>query len=96
MIASALRRFEALKPAYAAKSQAVLTWQAVHRQDSLASQAQQRTIGLYQRSISGEQLLRADTDAKLKISQGKARRRGWLVAIEAAGLALAGYVILTK
>lgn len=96
MIASALRRFEKLKPAYAAKVQANQQWKAVHQQDSVALAAHSKTTDLYQESLATEQFLRADANAKLKISQGKARRRGFLVALELIGLGLAGYVILTK
>jgi ferric-dicitrate binding protein FerR (iron transport regulator) len=96
VIASALRRFEKLKPAYAAKVQANQQWRAVHQQDSIALAAHSKTTDLYQESLATEHALRADATAKLKVSKGKATRRGLLVAIEALGLALAGYVILTK
>lgn len=96
MIAGALRRFEALKPAYAAQVQAAGRWRAVHAQDSAAQVVQARALGLYERSLTQTQLLHQDATAKYQAAQDKTRRRGWLVAIEAAGLVLAGYVMLTK
>lgn len=66
------------------------------RKDSAILAGNTRLINWYKGAYSEEQLLRQDSNQKLEISQGKARRRGWLVAIEAAGLALLAYVIVTK
>jgi hypothetical protein len=89
VIASALRRFERLKPAYNALTQVV-------KQDSLALAGNARLINWYKGAYGEEQQLRQDATNKYQVAQGKARRRGWLVALELAGLALAGYVIITK
>lgn len=68
----------------------------VVRKDSLILAGNTRLINWYKGAYSEEQLLRQDANKKLEISQGKARRRGLLVAIEAVGLALLGYVIITR
>jgi hypothetical protein len=68
----------------------------VHAKDSTAVAGQARLIDWYKGAYAEEQGLRQDSNAKLAISQGKATRRGLLVAIEAIALGLAGYVIITK
>jgi hypothetical protein len=95
-IAQALQRFEKLKPAYLLKQQAIADWRAVHGQDSAIAAKQVLLINWYKITYAEEQGLRQDSNKKLAISQGKARRRGLLVAIETVGIALAGYVIITK
>jgi hypothetical protein len=96
IIAQALRRFEKLKPAYLEKQLAYTGLVLVSRKDSATLAGNKRIIDWYKGAYSEEQLLRQDANKKLEISQGKARRRGWLVAIETAAIALIGYALITK
>jgi hypothetical protein len=91
-----LRRFERLKPAYAEKTIAYNALLKASRQDSLALRGKQNIINWYKTAYGEEQSLRQDSNAKREIAQGKARRRGWLVAIETAAIALIGYTLITK
>jgi hypothetical protein len=90
----ALGRFEQLKLAYA---QEVASGNAL-RKDSVKVEAfiagQKRLLGWYKGAYAQEQTLRQDSNAKLGIAQGKATRRGWLVALEGLGLLLLGYVAI--
>lgn len=96
VIEAALRRFELLKRAYAQKSGAYQGLLAVHAQDSLLLASNGYLIRWYKGAYSQEQGLRQDATTKLAVSQGKATRRGLLVVVEAAALALLAYVIVTK
>lgn len=96
LIDAALRRFEKLKPAYASLAYANQNLHEVIRKDSAIQVGQGRIISWYRSAYSEEQRLRQDSNAKQQAWKHKAKKRGWLVAIETVGLALAGYVILTK
>lgn len=96
LIAQALQRFEKMKPAYVKLLDANKSWRAAHARDSALSVLDARMANWYKVSYQEEQQLRQDSNSKLEEAQAKARRRGWLVALETAGLALLGYVIVAK
>lgn len=96
IIDAALRRFEKLKPAYSQLYRANRAWHAVRAKDSTIQAGQVRLIDWYRGAYAEEQTLRQDSNAKQEAWRSKARHRGWLVALEAAGLALAGYVLVAR
>lgn len=96
VIQAALARFELLKRAYVQKSGAYRSLLAGHEQDSLLLASNGRLINWYQAAYIQEQGLRKDAITRLAVSQGKASRRGLLVGVQGALLALLAYVIVTK
>lgn len=85
-----------MKPAYARLYQSRADWRTVHAKDSIIQAGQVRLIDWYRGAYAEEQTLRQDSNAKQEAWRSKARHRGWLVALEAAGLALAGYVLVAR
>ena len=96
VIQAALNRFELLKQAYAAKSGAYQSLLAAHRQDSLLLATDGRLLNQYQRAYEQEQVLHQDAVGKLALTRRRATRRGLLAVVEAVGLVLLGYSLISK
>jgi hypothetical protein len=96
IIEQALKRFESLKPAYSQKALGYEKLALGSQRDSTLLIGNDKIIEWYRVTYAEEQKLRQDSNGKLQVAQGKARRRGWLVALETAMLALGGYVLVTK
>jgi hypothetical protein len=84
-----------MKPAYAQLYQANKAWHTVHAKDSTLLAGNGRLINWYKGAYAEEQALRQDSNNKLQVSQGKAKRRGWTIALESLALALLGYATVT-
>jgi hypothetical protein len=95
ILARAVQRFERLKRAYAEKSQAYQALSFAFRQDSSALTGKDKLIDWYKITYTEEQSLRQDSNKKLAITQGKAKRRGLLLAAESIALAAMGYLVIT-
>jgi hypothetical protein len=96
LIAQALQRFEKLKPSYVKLLDANKAWRFSHARDSTIMVGDGKLVNWYKVNYAEEQALRQDSNDKLAVASGKARRRSWLVALEGVGLALLGYVIITQ
>lgn len=96
VIQAALGRFELLKQAYAAKSGAYQSLLTAHTQDSLLLATNGHLLSQYQRALQQEQVLHQDALGKGAFTQHQARRRGLLVIVEAAAIALLGYSLIVK
>jgi hypothetical protein len=96
VIQAALNRFELLKQAYATKSAAYQSLLAAHVQDSTLLTINGRLLNQYQHSYQQEQALHQDALGKVTVTQRQSTRRGLLVIVEAAAIALLGYSLITK
>ncbi len=88
------QRYEKLKPAFIEVLLSNQHYERAHLLDSTALNEKAKTISYYQKKGSNDQVLIKDATYKATFWQKKARKRGLLVALEAIGLALAGYLLL--